>query len=329
MNYMVINIRFFKYLIDVLLLNILTGVNNCSYYQSSITFLFHRLQKEKDLAAVVYLQRDCWTPSDREAYVTELMKHLKIDSYGPCLNNKKMPEEIDGFIKLHSAAYYKFLSQYKFHIAFENAVCNDYMTEKLFRPLEVGSVPIVFGSPLAKDWMPNEKSAIFVDDFQSPEELAKYIDYLDSNDSEYEQYLSHRKPGGIKNQFLLESIEKRQWKILGEWDKPNFGHRMYVGFECYVCDRIHERQEALRAHQLNPNKIPPPPPRMGKQNHLGCPEPKVSLPQKNVNKSVNYWEGLYEARALKTMLLANETDSTKFMRKYLKRTTDKYDRYPE
>ena len=38
-------------------------------------------------------------------------------------------------------------AQYKFSLALENGVCNDYMTEKLWRPLEAGSIPIVFGSP--------------------------------------------------------------------------------------------------------------------------------------------------------------------------------------
>lgn len=43
--------------------------------------------------------------------------------------------------------FYELLSHYKFAIAMENAVCKDYMTEKLWRPLMVGTVPIVFGSP--------------------------------------------------------------------------------------------------------------------------------------------------------------------------------------
>ena len=56
----------------------------------------------------------------------------------PCLNNKQIPESIDGFHKFQDEEYYKFLSRYKFHLSFENAVCKDYMTEKLFRPLEIG-----------------------------------------------------------------------------------------------------------------------------------------------------------------------------------------------
>ena len=293
-----------------------------------IFLLCRRLQKEKGLAPIIYVQSDCHTPSDRERYVKELMKYIEIDSYGRCLNNRKMPVEIDGFLKLQSPDYYKFLAQYKFNIAFENAVCNDYMTEKLFRPFEVGAVPIVMGSPLAKDWMPNERSGIFVNDFKHPRELAEFIKYLNSNDDEYEKYLAYKDPKHITNEFLHKALKERPWRILGEWDKVNFGHRMYAGFECHVCDRIIERQEALRAHHLDPSKNLPPPPHTANKEHLACPEPTVSIAtDERVNKSVNFWEGLYEARALKKMLLAGETDTTRFQPKYLKRLTDKYDQW--
>ncbi|KAK3749313.1 hypothetical protein QZH41_020097, partial [Actinostola sp. cb2023] len=285
----------------------------------------NRLQKEKGLAAVVYVQRDCHTPSDRESYLQELMKHLKIDSYGPCLNNKKMPQEIDGFVKLHSPVFHEFLAQYKFHIAFENAICQDYMTEKLFRPIEVGSVPIYMGSSLARDWMPNEKSVIFVDNFLSPEDLAKYIRYLDSDGDAYQKYLEYKKPGGITNEYLLKAIKNRPWHILGDWDKVNFGHRMYAHFECHLCDRMIEHQEALQAHKLNPGKFPPPPPKVAHGDHLECPEPVMSIDlEQKINKSTNYWEGYREAIAFKNMLEAREIDSSKFTSKYLKEKTDKY-----
>lgn len=41
----------------------------------------------------------------------------------------------------------KFVAQYKFSLSFENAECEDYITEKLWRPLIAGSVPVYIGSP--------------------------------------------------------------------------------------------------------------------------------------------------------------------------------------
>ena len=283
------------------------------------------MQREKGLAPVVYVQRDCFTPADRERYIKELMRYIPVDSYGPCLNNKAMPDNINGFHKLRAPEYYQFLAQYKFNIAFENAICNDYMTEKLFRPLTVGSVPVYKGSPVAKDWMPDNRSAIFADDFKSPQELAEYLKFLNSNDMEYDKFLAFKQPGQVKNTFLLNALENRPWRILGPWDKANFGHRMFAGFECHVCDRILQRQQAFRAHRLDPARNPPPPPRVANSTHLACPEPVVSIGTPNsVNKSLNFWEGVHEAHALKRMIEAQETDSSVFHEKYLKRKTDKY-----
>ena len=53
----------------------------------------NRLQKEKGLAPIIYVQSDCVTPSERDIYVKALMKFIKIDSYGSCLHNKDLPDE--------------------------------------------------------------------------------------------------------------------------------------------------------------------------------------------------------------------------------------------
>ena len=54
----------------------------------------NRLQREDlKLAPVAYIQTDCVTPSDRDIYVSALMKHIKVDSYGKCLHNKDLPEQ--------------------------------------------------------------------------------------------------------------------------------------------------------------------------------------------------------------------------------------------
>lgn len=51
---------------------------------------------------------------------------------------------------MHHDDFHKLAAKYKFTLAMENAICDDYMTEKLWRPLRLGSVPIVFGSPKVK-----------------------------------------------------------------------------------------------------------------------------------------------------------------------------------
>lgn len=51
---------------------------------------------------------------------------------------------------MHHDDFHKLAAKYKFTLAMENAICDDYMTEKLWRPLRLGSVSIVFGSPKVK-----------------------------------------------------------------------------------------------------------------------------------------------------------------------------------
>lgn len=284
----------------------------------------YRLRKQGQLAPVVYVQRDCDPPSDRDRYVKELMKYIQIDSYGPCVNNKKMPSNVDGFHKLEDEEYFHFLARYKFHLSFENAICKDYMTEKLFRPLRIGVVPVYMGSSHAFQFMPNNHSAIFVNEFPSPKDLAQYLIELDKDDSKYNEYLRHHK-NGIENDWLTETINNRKWKYYGEADKVNFIHRMFAGFECDLCDFVINRKEAINQSKSDQSK-----PASNESTNpvgiMGCPEPMTSISDipTSVNRSVSYWEGLYEAQALKNMLLNNEIDSKQFESKYLRRKTDKY-----
>ncbi|ESO85826.1 hypothetical protein LOTGIDRAFT_195769 [Lottia gigantea] len=280
-------------------------------------------RKKEKLAPILYVQTHCEVPSDRDRYVAELMKYIDIDSYGECLHNKDLPPhlqdpvpnyEIDEFLEL--------ISSYKFHLAFENAICKDYMTEKLMRPLHVGSVPIYRGSPDAVDWMPNNHSVIMVDDFTSPEQLAEFIQYLDENDEEYEKYLTFKKDG-ITNKNLQEHLNKRKWQVSRAGNMEFF-----PAFECYLCDKVTERYENEKEHNLNPD-VELLPPKMANASHLGCPQPFTSLgtpedisDRKDSWKKMGwiemYWQGLDEARAVRNMLLNNEKNSSKFHKYLLK-----------
>lgn len=48
----------------------------------------NRFQMNNDLAPVLFIQSICTTMSGRDEYVSELMKYIRVDSYGKCLNNK-------------------------------------------------------------------------------------------------------------------------------------------------------------------------------------------------------------------------------------------------
>ena len=52
----------------------------------------NKLIVTKKLAPLLYIQTDCDTPNDRDSYVAELMKYIDVDSYGACLNNRRLPD---------------------------------------------------------------------------------------------------------------------------------------------------------------------------------------------------------------------------------------------
>ena len=77
------------------------------------------------------------------------------------------------------------------------------MTEKILRPWIVGSVPVYRGSPTVHEWAPSPHSLIKVNDFESPQELAKFLKYLDGNDTAYNEYLSFKLPGLFTNAVFV------------------------------------------------------------------------------------------------------------------------------
>uniref|UniRef100_H0V0S8 GDP-fucose protein O-fucosyltransferase n=2 Tax=Cavia porcellus TaxID=10141 RepID=H0V0S8_CAVPO len=270
-------------------------------------------------APVLYLQSHCDVPADRDRYVRELMRYIRVDSYGKCLQNKQLPTarlQDTSTATTEDPELLAFLSRYKFHLALENAICNDYMTEKLWRPMHLGAVPVYRGSPSVRDWMPNNHSIILIDDFDSPQKLAEFIDFLDKNDEEYMKYLAYKQPGGITNQFLLDSLKQREWGV-NDPLLPNYLN----GFECFVCDHELARLDAEKVHAASFGDIPVPEPHIAQSSHMDCPVPtpgygKVTeIPENDSWKEMwlqDYWQGLYQGEALTAMIHNNETQQSKF-----------------
>lgn len=134
--------------------------------------------------------------------------------------------------------------------------------------MHLGAVPVYRGSPSVRDWMPNNHSIILIDDFESPQKLAEFIDFLDKNDEEYMKYLAYKQPGGITNQFLLDSLKHREWGV-NDPLLPNY----LSGFECFVCDHELTRLDAERAHAASPGDVPVPEPHIAQPSHMDCPMP--------------------------------------------------------
>lgn len=242
------------------------------------------MKTQEGLAPVLYVQSGCNPPSDRDAYVQELMKYVKIDASGKCLHNKDLPKKLQDPMTMFDKEYLKFIAKYKFIISFENARCNDYMTEKIFRTIHVGAVPIYMGASNLREWLPDGKSVLMVDDFESPKDLAERINFLDQNAAEYEKMLEY-KTKEITNTKLNVTLVKRMWGV-------NTGLKIsYVtGFECHVCDQIHRNRNLVAEGK-------PPVNHVASFNHYGCPKP-IKFPYDNIPNTEDWvrdvWGHEYE-----------------------------------
>ena len=231
--------------------------------------------KSKDgLGLVIYLQSDCNPPSDRDSYVEELMKYVKVDSYGRCLHNKELPESLLDPLTFADEDVLDIVAQYKFAIAFENAVCHDYITEKYWRPLYSGTVPIVRGSPTVSEWAPDlNRSIIVAEDFAGPKELAEFVQYLDENNEEYDKYLEWKR-SGVSNQMLLDHMSSREWSVDNN-GKNDSAINFIDGFECYICDQLHLRRTQAHSGAPLPSVV-------ADSSHFDCPVPEPAIKQTNL-----------------------------------------------
>lgn len=139
--------------------------------------------KEKTGLAAAFIS-NCGAVNGRTQFVKELMKHMEVDSYGGCMNNKKVAAQTGNKILTKMEV----IKNYKFTFAFENSDDDDYVTEKLFQPLQVGSVPVFYGMDHIEDFSPTH-GVIDAKKFESPKELAEFLNRLANNETEYNTYL--------------------------------------------------------------------------------------------------------------------------------------------
>ncbi|KAK4874448.1 hypothetical protein RN001_013808 [Aquatica leii] len=129
----------------------------------------------------------------RLEYVQQLNKYIHVDIYGSC-----------GTLNC-SGHYYTDCtntSAYKFYLAFENSNCEEYITEKVWwYGYHKNSIPVIMGSTkLNMQQILPPKSYIAVNDFASPEDLAKYLLHLNNSLSELESFFEWKRDFSIFNE---------------------------------------------------------------------------------------------------------------------------------
>ena len=128
----------------------------------------------------------CRTHSQRERYVHQLRRHVPVDIFGDCGDRRCSGDRTE--------CYRRLAESHLFYLAFENSLCEDYITEKFWLALQVGMVPVVRGPPPESyRRVAPPKSFIHVEEFEGPQALAEYLLYLSRNREEYDQYHEWRR----------------------------------------------------------------------------------------------------------------------------------------
>ena len=155
----------------------------------------------------------------REQYVEKLQLYIPVDVFGNC--NPRGPLCPRGSNMCNAL-----LKKYKFYLAFENAFCEDYITEKYWeQALEHDMIPVVMGGA-DYDELVVPKSYINVLDFSSVESLASYLKTLDANSTAYNEYFYWKKQYEVLSTTpwcrLCEMLHNQSLPNKVYWDLGSF-----------------------------------------------------------------------------------------------------------
>ncbi|KAG4067381.1 hypothetical protein HA402_015817 [Bradysia odoriphaga] len=153
--------------------------------------------KEKS-KMIAWFVSNCNSLSKREIVVKKMRRLIPIDVYGHC-GSLKCPI-VDERTYKNESCYEMLSKSYKFYLAFENSICVDYVTEKLYNILNYDIIPIVYGGANYSNLLPYN-SYIDVMNFTSPEKLVNYLQYVGSNESVYKSYFHWRKDFQVVSRF--------------------------------------------------------------------------------------------------------------------------------
>lgn len=172
----------------------------------------------------IWFVTNCYAKNGRSEYVHRLQNHISVDIYGSCGPFKCAREN-------QSECREMMERDYKFVIAFENSLCWDYVTEKLFYNLKYNIVPIVMDLHGNYARFAPAGSYINALDYPSVKELADYLKVLDGNDTLYNQYFRW------KEQYVVSDFFSNQ--------KQNSNTSVVIDQLCSICSKLHDPSRTI------------------------------------------------------------------------------------
>ena len=156
------------------------------YKYDYVGFFTRQLLKLPPLDKTLLISSNIIYEKEQYEYLRELMRYMDFDSYYDDLSPICLIESDRDQKKQNSYRNYKFV------IAFEDVVDNDYVTDKFYGPLLAGSVPIYLGAPNIEDFVPGDNCFVDVRQFENPKSLADFIQQCCEDEQLYAKFFEWR-----------------------------------------------------------------------------------------------------------------------------------------
>jgi hypothetical protein len=156
-------------------------------YPNYINRDYEALALSKTQGALM-INSHCNTSSYRETFVLKLSKYIPVTVLGQCGKPWNC-----GTHYIHDKCFDLLNTTYKFFLAFENAFCNQYFTEKVYENFNYDIILVVRGGRNNQTMSLFPKGAVIAtDSFKSIDELGKYLAKLSNSKRVYAEMLKHK-----------------------------------------------------------------------------------------------------------------------------------------
>ncbi|XP_067949482.1 alpha-(1,3)-fucosyltransferase C-like [Watersipora subatra] len=166
--------------------------------------------------------------SAREEYVTELSKHISIDVFTSA-DQQMCFRRFKGLLNIYPNTEDPEIADYMFYLSFENNLCKDYITEKLWKVLALNgtTIPVVLGGLSIKDYeaVAPPNSFVHVRNFTSPKELAEHLTRVSQDDNAFHYYHQWR----------------NEYSIVHSQGRNKAKYSFYDNIMGYLCELLYKR----------------------------------------------------------------------------------------
>uniref|UniRef100_A0A0N5BDG4 Fucosyltransferase n=1 Tax=Strongyloides papillosus TaxID=174720 RepID=A0A0N5BDG4_STREA len=188
---------------------------------------YKNILSSKKYKGIVGFISNCETNSGREQVIDKLSKYIKIDIYGKCSNDSVKKVSCPSNDK---ECEKDLINSYYFYIAIENALCNDYVTEKYWSRYMYNSVPIVMRRDIYTDIGIPNSSLIAISDYQTSKDMVVHLNDLMNNSKKYLKYFEYRNNNNI---------------TVMNWDQFNLQNGV-----CALCDKLNDYRSILSQERI-------------------------------------------------------------------------------